>query len=270
MTRPSHLNDENAAAFADAEVARLYRHRGSYPDAAVRFLASLAVDEPRRVLDLGCGTGAVARPLVRYVASVDAVDPSVAMIGEGRRQPGGDDPRIRWIVGRAEDAELDGPYALVVAGESLHWMDWPTVLPRCASLLAPNRMLAISGLDTIAPPWHDELKEIIIRHSVVTDYTPYDLVDALEQQGIFARRGRYESEVAYDEISISDYIDSFHARSSLARHRLGPERSRSFDREVAELIARHGVDRVRRGQRAVVTYGKPLAGPASSPCTDAV
>lgn len=90
------------------------------------------------MLDAGAGSGALARRMVSLAERVDAVDPSVAMIDAGRRSPGGDDGRIRWIVGRAEDAHLSPPYGLITCGASLHWMDLGVVLPRFRDALAPG------------------------------------------------------------------------------------------------------------------------------------
>src|SRR5438270_13066726 len=110
---PSYLRADVAAAFEDRGVAASYRYRPQYPPAPFELLAGSIVDKPRAVLDIGCGTGFLARPLAPLVDRLDAVDVSAAMIEEGRHLPGGDDPRLRWIVGRVEDAPLDPPYALV-------------------------------------------------------------------------------------------------------------------------------------------------------------
>jgi 2-polyprenyl-3-methyl-5-hydroxy-6-metoxy-1,4-benzoquinol methylase len=76
---------------------------------------SLIADGPRTVLDIGTGTGAVARPLAPLVERVHAVDWSAAMIEEGRQLPGGDHPNLIWSVGPAETVALAPPYGLVTA-----------------------------------------------------------------------------------------------------------------------------------------------------------
>ena len=55
--KPDFLGDESAAAFQDADVAAAYQHRPPYPPAVFDILATLVVDQPRHVLDVGCGTG---------------------------------------------------------------------------------------------------------------------------------------------------------------------------------------------------------------------
>jgi 2-polyprenyl-3-methyl-5-hydroxy-6-metoxy-1,4-benzoquinol methylase len=128
--KPAGLREENAAAFLQESVARSYHHRPPYPRAVVDALLSLL--EPGvaagaasggAVLDLGCGTGALARDLVTLVGRVDAVDVSEAMIEVGSGLEHGDHRNLRWIRGRLEEAALEGPYDLAVAGDSLHWMD---------------------------------------------------------------------------------------------------------------------------------------------------
>src|SRR5205085_11971194 len=104
--KPDFLSDEAAAAFQDADVAAAYQHRPPYPPAVFDILVTLVVDQPRHVLDVGCGTGFLARHLVERVERVDAVDLSHALIGEGQGLAGGEQPRLAWGVGSAEAAAL--------------------------------------------------------------------------------------------------------------------------------------------------------------------
>src|SRR5436309_15943530 len=106
LPKPAHLGPAYAAQFGDAAVVAAYQHRPPYPDAVFDLLAGLIAGEPRVVLDLGCGTGDVARPLAPRVARVDAVDIAPAMLAQGRALPGGDHPHLRWILGSAETAPL--------------------------------------------------------------------------------------------------------------------------------------------------------------------
>src|ERR1051326_420847 len=96
--KPDFLSPEVAAAFQDASVALPYRFRPTYPAAVFDILADLMVDQPRRVLDVGCGTGLLARHLVERVDWLDAVDVSPEMIGQGIQLPGGWHRNLHWIL----------------------------------------------------------------------------------------------------------------------------------------------------------------------------
>src|SRR5690349_13494055 len=141
--KPEFWTPEAAAAFQHPSVARAYRYRPTYSAAVFAILADLVVDQPRHVLDAGCGTGLLARHLIERVDRVDAVDVSEEMIGQGKLLPGGNHPDLNWILGRAEDAPLHPPYSLITTGDSLHWMDWDVVMPRFARMLTPRGRLAV-------------------------------------------------------------------------------------------------------------------------------
>jgi ubiquinone/menaquinone biosynthesis C-methylase UbiE len=109
------------------------------------------------VLDIGAGDGALARPLAERVDRVEAVEVSAAMVDAGRRRPGGRRKNLMWLLGSAEDMPPRGPYGLVTAGASLHWMDSEVVLGRIARVLAPGAMLAIVDQRYHRLDWQGEL-----------------------------------------------------------------------------------------------------------------
>src|SRR5579872_4717064 len=130
--KPNFLGSHHAARFQDQSVVDRYHLRPTYPPETFRILADLITDEPRAVLDVGCGPGDVGRNLLDDVEHIDAVDISLPMIEKGKTLPGGNSPKMRWLHGNIEDIPLAPPYALVTAGQSLHWMNWAIVLPRFA------------------------------------------------------------------------------------------------------------------------------------------
>src|SRR5579875_2050425 len=92
--KPARWAAARATAFEDQSVVDRYHLRPPYPQAVLDTLAELAAVAPRTVLDVGAGTGELARRLVRQVARLDALDRSAAMIARGRTLPGGDHPRL--------------------------------------------------------------------------------------------------------------------------------------------------------------------------------
>lgn len=242
--------------FADDEVVRLYRNRPPYPEAVFEILRRLIV-EPRVVLDAGAGTGAIARRLAPFAERVDALDPSAAMLEAGRRLPGGDDPKIRWIQGRAEDAELAGPYGLITCGASLHWMDADTVLPRFRDALAPGAVMAVVDTEYAHGPYRDEVLEVIRGHSEIKDHRETkDLIASLLADGRFVLAGEERTAAVPFEQSVDEYIEMLHSTGTLARVRLG-DRSGRFDQQVRAIFARRDLDRVRYGVVGQVWWGRP-------------
>ena len=249
---------ELGKAFADEEVVALYRHRPPYPTAVFDRLRGLIV-APRIVLDAGCGTGALARGLVKDVARVDALDPSPAMLAAARRLPHGTDERIRWQLGTAEEAALGGEYGLITCGASLHWMRQEVVLPRFRGALAPGARVAIVDTERV----HDEdalrrdVIALIVRSSPVRDHEETaDLVRRLAKTGALILEGEERTAPVPFEQSVDEYVASFGSTASLSRATLGP-RADEFAREVRALFAKHSVDRVRFGVVGYVAWGRP-------------
>ena len=229
-----------AEAFTYPGVASAYRHRPPYPDEVFSILAGLISETQRTVLDLGAGEGALARPLAALVDQVDAVDISDAMVEEGRRRPGGDAPNLRWIVGAVETAPLGGPYALVTAGASMHWMRWRETFERLAAVMTDGALLAIGGHGHEDPPG---VKEIIVRYSRSPGYdADFRLTDALAKAGLFAPVGEVMTAPTPFRQRAEDYIEYLHSTSSLAREWMEPAEAAAFDREVAEAVAPSATD----------------------------
>ena len=193
IQKPEHLAPRYGKQFQDRSIVEAYHHRPPYPAEVFDILAGLVKGEPRRVLDIGCGTGYIARNLIERVEEIDAVDFSQNMIEMGKTFPNGNNPHLHWLFGPVEEVELNPPYALLTAGESLHWMDWNIVLPRFHKVLKPGGYLAIVSHDTRPEPWFAMLREIIPQYTTNKDYYPYDMIEALERHGLFQKSWRKDN-----------------------------------------------------------------------------
>ncbi len=236
--KPESWASKYAEPFQDKSVVEAYRHHPPYPPEVFEILAGLLTALPpssRRVLDVGCGTGNIARHLVDHVEQVDAVDCSWLMIEQGKALPNGDHPRLRWLYGRVEDVVLDPPYALVTAGESLHWMEWSIVLPRFHEVLLPAGYLAILDHVMIPEPW-SLLGEILTRYRTNSSAGPYNMLAALEKQGLFQKVGEKTTEPISFVQSVEDFIESYHSRSGFSRERMGPVQAEAFDQEARSIL----------------------------------
>jgi SAM-dependent methyltransferase len=229
--RPAHLTTEVAEGFQDEQVVAVYHQRPPYPAEAIDLLLELA--NGGAVLDLGCGTGDLARRIAPHVERVDAVDFSAAMVARGKQLPGGDHPGIRWQVSPAETADLQGPYALATAGESLHWMDWDVVLPRLGTTLA------IVGRDWGGSPAIVEaLLPLWRRYSSVQNYQEYDLVEELTKRDLFTLEGTRRCAPQPWRPTLEEYLDARHSQSGFARARMGEAAAAEFDAAVTEALER--------------------------------
>lgn len=255
--RPAIWGAQHAAAFEDADVARRYRFRAPYAEEAISQLVDLIDPACRTVLDLGAGTGDIARRIAPHAARVDAVDPSAPMMDEGRRLPGGTSANIRWILARAEEVDLDGPYGLATAGSSLHWMEWDIVLPRVARALGEHAVLAI--LDVRDPLLKDEgpVLDAVKRYSAYAGtYVHVDLIAELERRGRFSPRGEATFERVASQ-TIEEYIDGLHSASALSAARIGPQATRALDDEIRRCAPRDARGMVTRRTTTQVVWGRP-------------
>jgi len=236
--KPSHLSGEYGAWFKDPLLVAAYPARPAYPAALIDHLASLiAGGAPRVVLDVGCGTGDLARRLAPKVERVDAVDFSAAMLELARQLAGPSASNVNWILGAVEEVQLNGPYALITAGESLHWMNWEVVMPRFASILAPDAVLAIAGRSWDTNPAFTEREvPIIERYSPVKDYRAYDMVEGLRQRGLFDVAGVQRFGPFAWRPTLDEYLECRHSQRGLSRSHMGEAAVAAFDAEVRETV----------------------------------
>jgi ubiquinone/menaquinone biosynthesis C-methylase UbiE len=115
-------------------------------------LALSCVPAPRRILDVGCGTGYLLGRLAARAPQAEAlagIDAAPAMIGVARAAA--TDGRLRFVEGTAE--RLPWPaesFDLVVSTTSFdHWADQRAGLAQCARVLAPGGCLVLADLFSV-------------------------------------------------------------------------------------------------------------------------
>lgn len=125
--------------------------RPRYPRELIDLLAA-APPGLGRLVDLGCGTGELARPLAGVFEEVVAVDsqPDMIEVGTNRAVEEGID-NIVWVVGKAESVDLGaGSTDLITVGSAFHWMDRPLVLDKARRSLGAEGVFAVVGGNS---PW---------------------------------------------------------------------------------------------------------------------
>ena len=127
---------QRAASFGSV-AARYAAHQPDHPADAVAFLVG---DRPRRVLDLGAGTGLLTGVLLAAGHQVVAVDPAEPMLAELRARY----PEVPTHVGDAEAFPLpDGRVDAVVARQAAHWFDPEPAAVQLRRVLRPRGVVGL-------------------------------------------------------------------------------------------------------------------------------
>jgi trans-aconitate 2-methyltransferase len=165
------------------------------PDLLMRFdaermqvvhdLLSHVPGDPRRIVDLGCGSGASTQLLARRFpeARITGVDQSVSMLAfAAKRAPG-----AAFVCADINSFEPDAPLDLVFADSVLQWLgDHERLFAHLVGWLAPGGTLAVQMPDNrqepshalmrlIAAdgPWSDRLVPVAKTRAVIATYGDY-------------------------------------------------------------------------------------------------
>ena len=131
-----------------------------------RFYAALAASAGvSRAVDLGCGTGTLARMLASGGATVTGVDPDPDMLRVARSKDL--DDRVDWRLGHsdaiepgsAELAVMSGHVAQVFTEDST----WLVALRDLHRALVPGGLLAFESRNPAARKWEDWTRELTLR-----------------------------------------------------------------------------------------------------------
>jgi SAM-dependent methyltransferase len=130
------------------------KHRAGFPERFFQRLAREGVLRPGlRAVDLGTGTGSIARGLARQGCQVTALDLSASMLEGARKLAAAEGLSIDWWLAPAEDTGLpEGSADLVIAGQCWHWFDRAAAAREAARLLVPGGRLVIAHFDWVSLP----------------------------------------------------------------------------------------------------------------------
>lgn len=120
-------------------------HRRGYPDKAFQRLERIGVPLGlQRVVDLGTGTGLLARALARRGASVTAVDPAQELLDEAARLDRAARVEVRYVRANAEDTGLPArSFRVATAGQCWCWFDDEAVLREVRRLVVAGGWLIL-------------------------------------------------------------------------------------------------------------------------------
>lgn len=125
--------------------------------------------DPRRLLDVGTGTGLVAEALLSRFDDIIAIDNDADMLAAAEtalrpKLPEGS--RLSLVESAAEDFVPPAGWKanLVTICRAFHWLDQAAVLARLEDQVAPDGVVAIfsdSSFWTATSPWKEAVRDII-------------------------------------------------------------------------------------------------------------
>ena len=130
------------------------KHRVGFPEAFLERMSTFGVGRPgRRLLDLGTGTGTLARGFAWCGCEVTALDPSEPLLEQAKLLDQEAGVTICYVVGKAEETHLPAKsFEIVTAGQCWHWFDRPRAAQEVRRLLMSGGRLVIAHFDWIPLP----------------------------------------------------------------------------------------------------------------------
>ena len=129
------------------------RCRGGFPAEMFTRLSHYGIGQPgQRVLDVGTGTGTLAREFARRGCSVTGIDPSAELLQQAHAEDREAGVVVKYIQGSAEElAGVGDAFDVTTAGRCWHWFDRERVAAELRRVLAPGGALAILHFDRVRP-----------------------------------------------------------------------------------------------------------------------
>lgn len=122
-------------------------------------IAQIRLDNPKRLIDLGCGTGNSTEQLHGRWPSAEltGLDSSAAMLARARQNHAD----WKWIESPIEDWQPERSYDLVFSNAALHWVpNHGELFPLLLNSVAPGGAMAVQMPYNFQSPAHQAMKKI--------------------------------------------------------------------------------------------------------------
>lgn len=222
-------------------------HRPGPPPSFYERLHALGIGRAaQRILDLGTGTGVLARQFARQGADVVGIDIAPEQIAAAARLAQDEGLRVRFAVAPAEAAgEPEASFDAITANQCWLYFDKVRVIPEVRRLLAPGGVLVTSHFSWLPrlDPVARQSEELVLRfnpgwggadwHGAVPPMPKW-----AEQDFVLAAMFWYDEEIPFTR-------EAWRGRMRACRGvgaSLPPEQVERFDREHDALLRRIAPD----------------------------
>ena len=227
---------------ASSDYAR-YRH--GFPASLFERLRERGLGIPgQRVLDLGTGTGSLARGFARAGGVVIGLDISPLLLEQARTLDREEDLHVEYRVARAEATGFgDSQFDLVSAGQCWHWFERARAAAEVHRLLRPGGQVLIAHFDWLPLPGNvvATTEALILKHNPAwhlagtSGIYPRWFADLSGAGFTGLESFSYDETVMYSRDSWRGRIRA----SAGVAATLTPERTALFDAEHAQLLERN-------------------------------
>jgi SAM-dependent methyltransferase len=125
------------------------KHRAGFPDAFFWRIQQLGlISGGTRLLDLGTGTGTIARGMSQRGCVTSALDISEELVATSKQLDQQEDVKIAYQIASAEETGLASEsFDVVTAGQCWHWFDGDKAAQEVKRLLVPDGHIIIAHFD---------------------------------------------------------------------------------------------------------------------------
>ncbi|QLI81482.1 methyltransferase domain-containing protein [Chitinibacter fontanus] len=249
------------------KTAQDYRqHRVGFPEAFFARAAAVGLGLPsQRILDIGTGTGTLARGFALRGAQVNGVDPAAAMLEQARLLDQQVGVVVSYQTGRAEALPFaDESCDAVSAGQCWHWFDRSKAAQEAYRVLRRGGLMAIAHFDWLPLPGNvvAATEALILQHNPrwqgaggtgvhVTHFA--DLSDLSQAGFVGLESFAFDSPVVY---SHEAWRGRIRASAGVAAS-LSPDAVAQFDHELAAILTREfSADPLHIPHRVFMVYAR--------------